>query len=165
MERSAMQIETTKQYCQICGGEVEMPVDTLAALAAAPQTVAEAVAAGGLKTGEGWSPNEVAAHLSDAEVAFGWRLRQTISEDEPELQGWDQERWATAMQYGKRDTEVSLRAYAAARSLNVELLGMLDDAGWERRFRHSEFGLLTLRAMVKHHSDHDLAHLRQIQGE
>jgi hypothetical protein len=31
-----MQIEATKQYCQLCGGEVDMPVDTLAALEAAP---------------------------------------------------------------------------------------------------------------------------------
>jgi hypothetical protein len=160
-----MQIETTRQYCQICGDEVEMPADTLAALAVAPQSVAEAVRSSGLKSSEGWSPNEVAAHLADAEVAFGWRLRQTISEDEPELQGWDQEHWATALQYQKRSTEASLDAYAAARDANLELLRMLDDAGWERRFRHSEFGPLTLRAMVKHHSDHDLAHLRQIRGE
>jgi hypothetical protein len=160
-----MEVRTTKRYCQICATEMEMPVDTLAGLAAAPQMIAEAVRSGRLRSAEGWSPSEVAAHLADTEVAFGWRLRQTLSEDEPELQGFDQDRWAAATQYGKRDTEVSLNAYAAARGLNVEILRMLDEAGWERRFRHSEFGLLTLRAMVQHKSDHDLAHLRQIRGE
>jgi hypothetical protein len=142
-----------------------MPVDTLAALAAAPKMIAEAVRSGRLKSAEGWSPSEVAAHLADTEVAFGWRLRQTLSENGPELQGFDQGRWATALQYQKRNAEVSLNAYAAARAANVELLRMLDEAGWERGFRHSEFGRLTLRAMVWHISDHDLAHLRQIRGE
>ena len=160
-----MQIETTKQYCQICGGEVEMPVDTLAGLAAAPGIIAEAVTSGRRKGAQGWTPQEVAAHLADTEVAFGWRLRQTLAEDEPELQGFDQERWAAAMHYDERDPDVSLAAYAAARAADVELLRMLDEAGWERHFRHSEFGRLTVRVMIKHKSDHDLAHLRQIRGE
>ena len=107
----------------------------------------------------------MAAHLADTEVAFGWRLRQTLAEDEPELQGFDQERWAAAMHYDKRDPDVSLAAYAAARAANLEILRMLDEAGWERRFRHLEFGRLTVRVMIKHKSDHDLAHLRQIRGE
>jgi hypothetical protein len=159
-----MQIETTRQFCQICGREVEMPVDMLAALAAAPQLIAQAVRSGVSKSGEGWSPREVAAHLADTEVAFGWRLRQTLAVDEPELRGFDQEGWAAAMHYDKRDADVSLAAYAAARTANLEILRMLDEAGWERRFRHSEFGRLTVRAMITHKSDHDLAHLRQIRG-
>ncbi len=160
-----MQIETAKQYCPICGGEVETPVDTLAALAAAPQIIAEAVRSGASKSAVGWSPNEVAAHLADTEVVTGWRLRQTLAENEPELEGYDQERWAAAMHYDKRDPNVSLAAYAAARAANLELLRMLNDAAWERRYRHSEYGLLTVRAMIRHKSDHDVAHLHQIRGE
>ncbi len=160
-----MQFETTKRRCEICGDEVEMPADTLAGLAGAPQIIAEAVGSGRSKSREGWSPREVAAHLADTEMAFGWRLRQTIAEDEPELQGFDQDRWAAAMRYQKRDTDASLAAYAAARALNVELLRMLDEAGWERRYRHKELGVLSLRALARHRSDHDLAHLRQIQRD
>ena len=125
--------------------------------------IAEAVGAGQHRSGGGWSPSEVAAHLADTEVAFGWRLRQTLAEDEPGLEGFDQERWAAAMHYEKRDPEASLASYAAARAANLEILRMLDDAGWERTFLHSEFGRLTLRAFVQHVSDH-LAHLRQIRG-
>ena len=33
---------------------------------------------------------------------------------------------------------------------------------WERRFKHPEFGLASLRTLVRHISDHDLAHLRQM---
>ena len=160
-----MQIETTNRYCEICGVEAQMPVDTVAGLATAPQMIADAIRSSRPKGGEGWSPAEIAAHLADIEVALGWRLRQMMAEDEPELQPFDQDRWAAAMRYEKVDPDVSLRAYAATRAANVELLRMLDEAGWDRGFRHPEFGRKTLRALVEHISDHDLAHLRQIRGE
>jgi len=127
--------------------------------------IAEALRSGWTGEGAGWSPREVVAHLADSEVAFGWRLRQTLAEDEPELQPFDQERWAAATHYDRRDASVSLRAYAAARAANVDVLRMLDDAGWERRFRHPEFGGQTLRKLACHESDHDLLHLRQMRGE
>jgi hypothetical protein len=158
-------METTRRHCPICGDEVEMPADTLAGLAAAPELVAEALRSVGPAPAAGWSPAEVVIHLADSEVAFGWRLRQTLAEDEPELQPFDQERWAAATGYARRDPEVSLRAFAAARAANVDVLGLLDDAGWERRFRHPEFGYQTLRTLARHESDHDLLHLRQMRGE
>jgi hypothetical protein len=160
-----MEIGVTKRRCEMCGAEAEMPVDTLGALAAAPRLIAGAVDSAPKKRGRGWSPEEVAAHLADNEVAFGWRLRQAISEDEPEVQGFNQDGWAAAGWYAKRDVGLSLNAYAAARAANVEILRMLDETGWERRFRHPEFGRKTLRVLAEHISHHDLLHLRQIQGE
>ena len=160
-----MQVEITKRRCEMCGAEAEMPVDTLGALAAAPRLIAGAVESAPKRRGQGWSPAEVAAHLADNEVAFGWRLRQAMGDDEPEVQSFDQDRWAAALRYAKRDVSLSLSAYAAARAANVELLRMLDATGWERGFRHPEFGRRTLRVLAEHISHHDLLHLRQIQGE
>ncbi len=113
---------------------------------------------------EGWSASEIAAHLADIEVALGWRIRQVLSVDEPELQPFDENDWAAALRYGERDVEVALNAYAAQRAANVEILGRLSEEGWERRFRHPEFGPASLRTLVRHISDHDLAHLTQVRG-
>jgi uncharacterized damage-inducible protein DinB len=156
-------METVRRQCEICGEETEQAADLVAGLAAAPAMIAEAVrsAAGG---GAGWSPDEVATHLADVEAVFAWRLRQTLAEDEPELQPFDQDRWAAALSYGKRDVALALAVYAAARAANVELLRTLDDAGWERRYRQPEYGVMSLRKLAQHKSDHDLAHLRQIEG-
>ena len=156
-------IEASRAYCPICGGDVEAPADLLAGLAAAPMAIAEAVrsAPGG---GEGWSPGEVAAHLADSEVAFAWRLRQVLAQDEPQLQPFDQDDWARALRYGERDTGASLACFAALRAVNVEILRRLSEAEWERRFRHPEFGHQTLRTLMRHEADHDLAHLRQIKA-
>ena len=159
-----MTVETTRRQCLICESKVEMPVDTLEGMAAAPKLIAEAVWAAPGGVGEGWSASEIAAHLADIEVVLGWRIRQVLSEDEPALQPFDQNDWAAALRYGERDVEVALKAYAAQRAANVEILAGLSEEGWERRFRHPEFGPASLRTLVRHISDHDLAHLAQIRG-
>ena len=158
-----MTVETTRRHCPICESEVEMPVDTVEGMAAAPKLIAEAVRAASGGAGEGWSASEIAAHLADIEVALGWRLRQVLSADEPELQPFDQNDWAAALRYGERDVEVALNAYAALRAATVEIIARLSEEGWERRFRHPELGSASLRTLVQHISDHDLAHLTQIQ--
>ncbi len=87
-------METNRRRCPICESEVEIPVDTVEGNAAAPKLMAEAVRAPPGGAGEGWSASEIAAHLADIEVALGWRLRQVLSADEPELQPFDQNDWA-----------------------------------------------------------------------
>ena len=158
-------METTSRHCPICQSEVEMPVDTVEGMAAAPKLIEEAVRAARGGVGEGWSASEIAAHLADIEVALGWRIRQVLSEDDPELQPFDQNDWAAALRYGERDMKVALNAYAAQRAANVEILAGLSEEGWERRFKHPEFGPASLRTLVRHISDHDLAHLAQLGGQ
>jgi len=160
-----MTVEMTRRHCPICESEVEMPADTVEGMAAAPKLIAEAVRAAPGGVGEGWSASDIAAHLADIEVALGWRMRQVLAEDEPELQPFDQNDWAAALRYGERDVEVALNAYAALRAANVEILARLSEQGWERRFKHPEFGPASLRTLVRHISDHDLAHVAQIRGQ
>ena len=94
----------------------------------------------------------------------GWRVRQILAVDEPEIQPYDQDAWVAALHYDRRDLTVALEAFAAARHANLEILRLLSDAEWERAYRHAQYGRLTLREKVRHISDHDLAHLRQIRG-
>lgn len=155
--------DTIRAHCPICGGESERPADTVAGMAEAPDAIANAVRpeAG---SATGWSPGEVAAHLADIEVGLAWRIRQTLSEDEPELQPFDQDAWAAATHYAERDVEASLQAFAALRAVNVEIMRRMTSGDWARKFRHREFGNVPIRVLIEHISDHDLAHLRQIKG-
>ena len=152
-------------HCPICGGDVQRPRDTVAGMASAPDAIAAAVRASGPGPAAGWSPAEVAAHLADVEIGLAWRLRQTLAEDEPEIQPFDQDAWAAATRYPERDAEASLHAFAAVRAINVEIMRRMTEVEWARRFRHREFGYLPIRTLIEHISDHDLAHLRQIRGE
>ena len=132
-------------------------------MAGAPQAIADAVRDAG-STAEGWSASEIAAHLADVEIGLGWRLRQTLAEDEPEIQPFDQDAWATVTHYPERDADASLHAFAAVRAVNVEIMRRMSEAEWERKFRHREFGHVPIRTLVEHIADHDLAHIRQIRG-
>jgi hypothetical protein len=161
-----MEFPTVTQHCPICGADVEMPADMLTTMAEMPRIISRSFREPRpLSREAGWSPHEIAAHLADVEVVEGWRLRQTLAVDEPELQPFDQDAWAAVLHYGTRELATSLATYAANRQANVEIMRTLDQAGWERRFRHAEFGHLPLRALVQHISDHDILHLKQIRGE
>jgi hypothetical protein len=157
-------METITRQCPICGEEVEMAADLLEGLAAAPGLIEQAIRGAPAATRDSWSPGEIAAHLADTEIVAAWRFRQALAEDDPEIDAFDQDRWASGGRYAQRDVATSLQAFAAIRAANVELLRLLDDAGWQRTYRHAEYGRTTIRTLAEHKSDHDLGHLRQIAG-
>lgn len=155
--------QTRRRYCRICAAEVDMPADLFAGMEEAPRLIARAFREPrGHDRSGGWSPVEIAAHLADIEVAFGWRIRQVLAVEVPELQAFDQEAWAGALHYPRRQLAVSLAAYGANRQLNLELLRGAGETGMARNFQHPEFGRLPLGELVEHIADHDLEHLRQI---
>lgn len=110
-----------------------------------------------------WSVAEILAHLADAEVAIGWRMRQILSSDGIALEAFDQDAWANAFHYGKRDPKVSLAAYTAARHANLVLLKSVPRSAWENHGMHSERGRETVAHMVKLTAGHDLNHIQQIE--
>src|SRR5512132_669931 len=156
--------DTITAHCSICESDAERPRDTVAGMAGAPQAIESAVRDAARRTLEGWSASEIAAHLADIEVGLAWRLRQTLAEDEPEIQPFDQDAWAAATHYSERDADASLRAFAAVRAVNVEIMRRMSEAEWERKFRHREFGHMPIRTLIEHIADHDLAHIRQIRA-
>jgi hypothetical protein len=160
-----MEIKTSRRVCEMCGEEADFPIDTLESMAAAPAIYAEAVRAAPQTSGEGWTPAEIAHHMADTEIGWGWRIRQMLAADNPELQPYDQDDWAKATRYSERGPDAALEAFAAMRALSVEMLRLLTDEEWERTARHVEWGPLTVRMIVEHKSHHDLDHLRQIRGE
>src|ERR1035437_8013220 len=53
-----------------------------------------------------WSPAETVCHLADCELAFGFRLRQTLAEDNHAVQPFDQEKWAAAYRSEEHTSEL-----------------------------------------------------------
>jgi len=50
-----------------------------------------------------WSAAEIVHHLSDSETTSGLRLRKLLTEDRPLIQGYDQDVYATSLNYNHRD--------------------------------------------------------------
>lgn len=111
-----------------------------------------------------WSVAEIVAHLADAEVAIGWRMRQILGSPGIELQAYDQDAWSATFNYAKRDPKQSLAAYTAARTANLMLVKSVPRSAWENYGMHAERGRETITHMMKLTAGHDLNHIKQIEG-
>jgi hypothetical protein len=109
-----------------------------------------------------WSIVEVIAHLADTELAYGYRLRMILAHDRPELQGYDQDRWAERLGYADADPMAEVDRFAVLRDANLQMLQGLGEDEWTRVGLHAERGEESVRRIHRMLAGHDLAHLRQI---
>lgn len=114
------------------------------------------------KRGE-WSVVEVMAHLADVELAAGFRIRKIVSEPRPVLTAYDQEAWARALRYRRRDPGEALDTFRAVRNSNLGILRSLSRAQQRRAGIHTEYGRIRLDQLVAHLAEHDLNHLNQVR--
>ena len=108
-----------------------------------------------------WSAREILCHLADCEIAFGFRLRQTLAEDNHTIQPFDQEKWAAP--YANLSADEALAAFAAVRRWNHLLIdGALEEFA-EKAVTHPERGAMTFATIVETMAGHDLNHLAQLE--
>jgi len=108
-----------------------------------------------------WSAGAVLCHLADCEIAFGFRIRQTLAEENHVVQPFDQDAWANA--YDQLDPHAALDQFAAARRWNLALLETIPPAGFGKKVTHPERGAMTLQTIVDTMAGHDLNHLAQLE--
>jgi DinB superfamily len=108
-----------------------------------------------------WSPAEIICHLADCEIAFGFRLRQTLAENGPTLQPFDQEKWAAT--YSGVPATTALDAFTALRKWNLRLIGSAMPEAAGRPVFHPERGSMTFQTIVETMAGHDLNHLAQLR--
>jgi hypothetical protein len=135
-------------------------------LALTPAALAEALAAIGddnLGTPPApgkWSPAEIVCHLADCEIVFGFRLRQTLAEDNPTIQPFDQDHWAKI--YSGVPAALALESFSALRNWNLRVIGDALPAKAARKMTHPERGAMTFQTIVETMAGHDLNHLGQL---
>ncbi len=108
-----------------------------------------------------WNVRQIASHLADCELVFSFRLRQTLAENKPTIQPFDQDAWAT--QYAGYDLPSALELFRAARAWNLKLIGSLSEADFSREMTHPERGTMTFTTVLETMAGHDLNHLAQVQ--
>jgi hypothetical protein len=140
-------------------------LDTI--LAATPGEIAQLILAIGT-AGENaapapgkWSPAEIVAHLADCELVFGFRLRQTLAENAPTIQPFDQDRWAAT--YTGVPAKQALQVFPALRGWNLRLIGLALPEAANRPVMHPERGTMTFLTRVETMAGHDLNHLAQLK--
>jgi hypothetical protein len=109
-----------------------------------------------------WTPREVIHHLADSEMRAAIRLRQLIAEDEPQIQGYDENAYAKTLHY-ERPIGSSVAAARAARETSAELLTQLTPAEWERTGTHAESGAYSVDTWLRIYASHPRDHADQVR--
>ena len=109
-----------------------------------------------------WSARDILSHLADAEVSFGFRLRQTLAEDHHVIQPFDQDRWAKS--YPAYDAQIALAALSALRAWNIALIRSAKPADWSKPVTHPERGTMTFQTIVETIAGHDRNHIKQMEA-
>ena len=110
-----------------------------------------------------WSAREIVHHLGDSESTSAWRLRKLLVEDNPLIQGYDQDEFATRLRYNERDMAPALEAFRFARESTVQLIDLMTEDDWKRTGTHSESGAYSTEDWLRIYAAHAHNHAAQIR--
>lgn len=160
--------ETAQQYTQRILGNIEGK-DALKVQSGTAKTIEKLMKgqpAGKLRKRPApgkWSVGEIVAHLADAEVIVGWRIRAILAGPGTPIQAYDQDALAAARNYAKHDPKKSLEHFRAVRDANLGLYRSLSPEQWKHHGMHAERGEETLERIAHMMAGHDINHLQQIE--
>jgi hypothetical protein len=109
-----------------------------------------------------WSAHEVIVHCADSESTAAGRLRTLLADAEPVIHGYDQDRWASELDYHTLPMAPALATVAAVRANTVPLLRRLTEANWARVGRHTESGRYGTEDWLRIYAEHLEKHSRQL---
>jgi uncharacterized damage-inducible protein DinB len=110
-----------------------------------------------------WSVTEIVAHIADAELVIGYRIRTILGAPGTPIHAYDQDDWAAALGYAKRDLRKSFEQYRALREANLTLLKSITAKQWKQHGLHSERGAETIDRITTLIAGHDINHFLQIE--
>jgi hypothetical protein len=160
--------ETPQQYIQRMTANVE-GMQPLAVQAATPKRIErliKGVPVSKLRkrpAADRWSVSEILAHLGDAEIVIGFRMRLILGAPGTPIAAYDQNSWVTSGHYDQRQPRKSLEQFRAVREANLALLKSLTPEQWKHFGIHSERGQETIEHVVRMTAGHDINHLQQIE--
>ena len=110
-----------------------------------------------------WPVRFILHHLADAETVLNDRIRRVLSEPRQVLWAFDQDAWATGLDYSRLPLDLSRRIYDAVRAGIIYQARLHYDRDGHREFVHSETGVRTLKAEFDKVASHNEHHLEQIE--
>lgn len=108
-----------------------------------------------------WTAAQVLAHLADCEIAFGFRVRQIISEPGLGIQTFDQDQWAR--HYAGMDGLEAAAVFQTLRAWNLALFRQLSAEELGQTAAHPERGPEQAATVIRIMAGHTLHHLEQLE--
>jgi hypothetical protein len=113
----------------------------------------------------GWTLHQIASHTRDVEnLVYGARIRQTLSENNPEFKSFDADDWMAA-HYNKDEALAGiLDEFSSNVGILCKTLRELPQEAWSRASRHETIGgELTLQLWVERSLAHIEEHLQTVR--
>lgn len=114
----------------------------------------------------GWTVRQVVHHLPESHMNAYVRFKLTLTEEQPTIKPYDQEKWAQMEDARTAPIEMSLTLMDALHQRWALVLRALKAADLARTFRHPEMGVLNLDAylgLYSWHGRHHVAHITSLR--
>jgi hypothetical protein len=115
---------------------------------------------------EGWTVRQVVHHVPESHMNAYIRFKLALTEDEPTIKPYMEDRWARTQDVEATPLEVSLALLDSLHDRWERLLRSLKSDDWKRTFRHPEMGTVSLEknlALYAWHGRHHVAHVTELR--
>lgn len=111
----------------------------------------------------GWTLKQVIHHLADSHMNSYIRFKLAVTEENPTIRPYYEERWAECEEAKNADIEISLNLLEALHKRWVLFLESMDAESWNKTFYHPEnkraIGLKEVAGLYAWHGKHHLNHI------
>jgi uncharacterized damage-inducible protein DinB len=114
----------------------------------------------------GWTIRQVVHHVPDSHLNSYVRFRLALTEDEPTIKPYMEDRWAELPDARTGPIDLSLVLLDSLHRRWVALLRSLTPEQWKRCFRHPDLGVVPLErnlALYAWHGRHHVAHITTLR--
>ncbi|HVC76985.1 MAG TPA: DinB family protein [Candidatus Micrarchaeaceae archaeon] len=117
-------------------------------------------------TVDGWSANEVLAHMRSCADVWGGCIAAILAEDRPTLRAVNPRTWIKGTNYPELQFRESLRAFASQRAELLAVLDQLPPKGWSRAATVTGAGSVLVRSVhfyAQRLARHERTHVKQVE--
>jgi hypothetical protein len=111
-----------------------------------------------------WTIHEIIVHITDSEANSYIRCRRLLAEPGSTVLGYDEARWAVALDYHDQSVEDALELFKWLRRASYLLIKAAPDAAWAYTIMHSESGVMTADDWLDTYERHVRDHIAQMQA-
>jgi uncharacterized damage-inducible protein DinB len=114
----------------------------------------------------GWTVRQVVHHMPDSHVNAYVRFKLALTEDDPTIKPYAEDRWAELPDTKATPIEVSLTLLDSLHQRWVRLMHSFGPEEWKRTFRHPDLGPMSLEktlTLYAWHGVHHVAHITELR--
>jgi DinB superfamily len=109
-----------------------------------------------------WSIQQVVLHLMDDELIWSARMKSIIAEENPQILGFDEAKFASKLFPEEQDAEIAVQILDLNRRQMAAILRKLPDSAFTRTGQHQDLGIITLEQSFQWTAEHLDHHIRYI---